>query len=373
MTIDRTSGLPVHLQLKRHLLSEIRSGRLAPGSLLPTEAELCRVYGISRFPVRQALSGLVEEGYLRRTPRLGTFVREDLPPDGRTAGPALLGLVQPDLGSALVRGILEGFEQAAAEAGFATLFAQSGSTPEGEQAALDRLAALDPAGIALFPLDEEHAARLAELFRSRSLPLLLLDRAPRTSSPAVDAVMSDHAGGAYAAVRHLALRGYRNVGFVTDRTSASSVDERLEGYLQAVRDFGLVAVPHVVVDEEIRRFPYAAWRHHLDRLRDELLSLRSHFPLGLFAMNDMVALQCMRILLEEGIDVGGEVGLVGFDNDPACDMAPVPLTSVAQNGRSLGRAAAEILAAKAQGHDMAIHRRTVPTQLVPRESCGERR
>ncbi len=72
--IDRSSSEPLHAQLKELIQETIASGRLQPGDKLPTEQELCRHFGVSRTPVRQALLELVQEGLLVRIPGRGTFV-----------------------------------------------------------------------------------------------------------------------------------------------------------------------------------------------------------------------------------------------------------------------------------------------------------
>lgn len=73
-TIKRDIPIPIYYQLKEHIKAQIARGELKPGDRLPTEEELCARYGISRTPVRQALTELVREGLLTRTPGRGTFV-----------------------------------------------------------------------------------------------------------------------------------------------------------------------------------------------------------------------------------------------------------------------------------------------------------
>jgi GntR family transcriptional regulator len=58
------------------LRDAIRSGRLAPGSQLPTEQELGERYNVSRNTVRLALAQLANEGMISTSPRRGTFVRD---------------------------------------------------------------------------------------------------------------------------------------------------------------------------------------------------------------------------------------------------------------------------------------------------------
>lgn len=71
--IDRTSPLPLYVQLKRRLMGAILSWS-DPELRFPTDDELVRQYGLSRHTVRQAVQELVREGHLRRVRGLGTFV-----------------------------------------------------------------------------------------------------------------------------------------------------------------------------------------------------------------------------------------------------------------------------------------------------------
>ena len=76
--VDRSSPLPIYYQLKVLIQDQINSGLWRPGDRIPTEGELCQTHGISRSPVRQALSELAREGVLVRRPGLGTFVTDNV-------------------------------------------------------------------------------------------------------------------------------------------------------------------------------------------------------------------------------------------------------------------------------------------------------
>lgn len=76
MRINRDSGVPLHLQLKKILEAKVRGGAWAPDQMIPTENELMEQYRVSRTTVRQALASLAAEGLLRRQQGKGTFVAQ---------------------------------------------------------------------------------------------------------------------------------------------------------------------------------------------------------------------------------------------------------------------------------------------------------
>ena len=67
-----SKSLPIYKQIRDDLLQEIIQSNYAPMQL-PTEAELCERYKVSRMTVNKALSMLVHEGLIRRIPGKGSF------------------------------------------------------------------------------------------------------------------------------------------------------------------------------------------------------------------------------------------------------------------------------------------------------------
>jgi len=71
---DRT--VPLYMQLKTILASQINRGELQPHEKLPSERQLCRNFGISRMTVRHALSALAQGGLVYTQPGKGIFVAD---------------------------------------------------------------------------------------------------------------------------------------------------------------------------------------------------------------------------------------------------------------------------------------------------------
>ena len=72
--IDRDSYIPLYIQVIEALVEYIEGNELEPGFQLPGEAELCRLFDVSRTVIRQALQELEYKGMIYRTKGKGTFV-----------------------------------------------------------------------------------------------------------------------------------------------------------------------------------------------------------------------------------------------------------------------------------------------------------
>lgn len=72
--LDKTVPIPLYFQLKELILEEIKKENYKEGEMIPTENEISEVFHISRTTVRQAITELVQEGWLYRVKSKGTFV-----------------------------------------------------------------------------------------------------------------------------------------------------------------------------------------------------------------------------------------------------------------------------------------------------------
>jgi GntR family transcriptional regulator len=74
MKFQKKIGVPLYLQIKEHLLAKIDAGTWPDESMIPTEAELCQEYDVSKITIREAIRLLVRDGRVSRTPGKGTFI-----------------------------------------------------------------------------------------------------------------------------------------------------------------------------------------------------------------------------------------------------------------------------------------------------------
>ncbi len=76
MLLDKQSPQPLHVQFENIVRHKIENEEWSKNSIIPSENELSKTFGISRMTVRSVLNRIVAAGLLYRVPGKGTFVAE---------------------------------------------------------------------------------------------------------------------------------------------------------------------------------------------------------------------------------------------------------------------------------------------------------
>ncbi len=77
-SLDKSTHIPMYIQIKGIILDEIRSGKLKPEQQILSESNLAELYGVNRLTARSAITQLVNEGFLVRIHGRGTFVKRPI-------------------------------------------------------------------------------------------------------------------------------------------------------------------------------------------------------------------------------------------------------------------------------------------------------
>ena len=290
------------------------------------------------------------------------FVRNESARHLRAGRSRTVGLVVLDIANPFFTDVARGVEDAASEAGLSVILCNSDGDPVKESRYLDILAEQRVRGVLIVPADGER--RRIDALRARGMPVVLLDR--RATRSGQCSVSVDDVGGGRVAVEHLLGLGHTRVAFVGSG-DARQVADRRRGAKEAMRSAGRDAAELRVV--EMPGLNVAGGRAAGFEIA---AAPRSARPTAVFCVNDLVALGVLQALTHEGIEVPGEVAIVGYDDIDFAAAAAVPLSSIRQPRQQLGRAAAQLLVEEAEqpGHR---HRRVVfSPELVVRASSAPR-
>ena len=191
-------------------------------------------------------------------------------------------------------------------------------------------------------------------------PVVAVD--PHTGRSSLPTVTSDNLQGGRLAVDHLLELGHRRIGMVTGRPDLSSAELREQGYREAHAAAG------IAVDESLLRL--GAYDPEQARDASRALLQLPEPPTAIFASNDISALATLEVAAELGIDVPGQLSVVGFDNIPESALAQPSLTTVQQPMRQLGHDAIAMLVALISGEELDNTHLTLATTLVVRGSTS---
>jgi len=182
------------------------------------------------------------------------------------------------------------------------------------------------------------------------------------AAPGIPAGVIDPVDGANPATRHLIEPGHRPVVHVAGREDWIEAEARLRGWRQAMTAAGL-DLPPVLAGDWSPRSGYEAG-----------LRLVAEQPeaTAVFAANDHTALGMLRALAEAGVDVPGQVSVVGFDDIAEAEFLRPPLTTVRQDFPEVGRRCVDLLLDRIAGGPAWFDGPpvVVPSRLVVRASTA---
>jgi len=176
------------------------------------------------------------------------------------------------------------------------------------------------------------AGALARLGEAK-VPIVLLD----SEGPGVPVVVTDDVEGGRLATEHLIALGHRRVAFIGDEPGNplgfTSSAAREKGFHETMAAAGLSVGP-----DDVRHGPHV--RPVARALAEEILAGADH-PTAVFAASDTQALGVLEAARAAGLDVPGDLSVVGFDDIEVSSYAG--LTTVRQPLFESGRLAAELL------------------------------
>jgi DNA-binding LacI/PurR family transcriptional regulator len=201
------------------------------------------------------------------------------------------------------------------------------------------------------------AAELATL--GRQLPVVVVGR--RVPGGVVDVVRSADADGVGQAVDHLAGLGHTRIAYIDGGRGTIAADRR-RGYRGAMRANGLDGQLRVIAGDHTEAAGARAARLLLDEGRP--------LPSGVVAFNDHCAVGLLDTLTRAGVEVPGEVSVVGYDDSGLSRLAHVNLTTVSQDARGQAEHAVSAAVERLDGGRATAREVVLAPHLVVRGTTG---
>lgn len=358
ITLQLNSVVPIHDQLVAYLSEKIAAGHLSSGDPLPSENALAKQLKISRMTVRRVFDTLVYAGLLARRQGKGTFVASE------TSG--LIGFI----GQTLISGIsselvayLNGAIETYNLTGWHLLVCGAQNDPDRQLSFVKTLQAHGVRGIILAPAVLKSYERNIETLlslRSARLPFVLIER--NVEQVDSDYVVSDNFKAGCIATQHLINLGHRRIAFMTG-FQVPTITQRYEGYKATLADNGLPFDPSLLV----------SWPDHTvelggEQIADILLSGAT----AMVTYSDQGAIHCINRCMEKGVNVPGDLAVVGIgETRISLGVKPI-LTTVRHDFKAMADTALDLLLKRISGGGgtNSWQHESLDVELVVRESCG---
>ena len=273
----------------------------------------------------------------------------------KTQHSRVIGVVIPELSNAFITSIISTMEDILRKHDYAVIVCDCRSDVKREKEAVEFLMHRRVDGLINMATDTSGSHLKAAL--SAGIPVLLIDRLIDSLRGKVSAVVIDNVHAAGQAVQKLTSLGHRQIGLVLGSPDLFTTNERLNGYLDALREAGITPS-----DQYIRYGDYTMDGGYQAVL--DLLSLKER-PTALFVTNFEMTLGAMLALQRSGVRIPEDLSVIGFDKLELFGEIFPDLTLIRQPQLSIGREAASLMLDLVGSGDNVSHRIvTLSTELA---------
>ncbi|MCU7552710.1 LacI family transcriptional regulator [Chitinophagaceae bacterium LB-8] len=276
----------------------------------------------------------------------------------RTGKSMILCMLVEDISDPFFSSISRIVETKAFEHGYKIFFASTENDTEKTKALIRVFRERQVDGYIIAPppgIEEE----LQDLLHEK-VPVIQFDRfLPEVKTTNV---IIDNLGGAYSAVQHLQENGYQQIGFVTLESKQTQMQDRLNGYLKAIKEKKQKKVvlkvpyrnPNESTQEKVRLF-----------LQDNPAMDALLFATNYLAIDGLVAIASLKL------NIPGNIAVVGFDDNTHFSLFSPPITAVAQPVLKIAEEVVVQLMNKIKSSGKNPRKEEnilLPTQLIVRKS-----
>ena len=343
-----------YMQIVQYIKQCIDDNILKPGDPLPGENELMEEFNVSSITVRKAMEILVEEKVIYRVKGKGTYVAEPYA-GSELDNPKKIYLIFDDVESldASLNKIVQGIKRYYKDKN--CLIALE------DYLFCDRLLKREyendnETGLIVY-IDPSDVCKKYESLRklnSNGIKFVCIDR--YFGNHPVNYVGCNNHDAVYTAVEHLVKLGHQRILFLHERPEISSEIERYAGYGDAMHDYNL----ENYIQKGISVFETEAWK----------AALKQENATAIICANDYTASIAISTLKDMGLNVPGDISVVGFDDSETYRYYLPALTTLRQDFCAIGYEAARILYKLMLGTAVGYTKMYIPAQLIVRDSTG---
>ena len=269
----------------------------------------------------------------------------------------LLGLILPSINNPFMSEMAYHIDRQARARGYNIILCNSSGDPEQEREQFELMIGRQVDGVLLLPALADSYAMLHP-YLSR-IPTVFVGDNLREAPESYVSV--DNFRGAQLGVEYLYGLGHRDILYFGRRRGSTTHQLRAEGYAAACRELG--------IREQYCNNMFSTTSVKYGYQQAMQLFQQERGYTAIFAATDTNALGIMQAAEELGIDIPGDISLLGFDNIRDSGLPRIDLTTIEQPKKLLASVAVDILLDKITNELSGYSHRIISPALVERASC----
>lgn len=272
-----------------------------------------------------------------------------------------VGVLVPEISEGYAAGVMSGIEGCLNREGYFYLMVSHRSRPEVLKKSFERLRDRGVEGFIVIAAEPEVSPGAPAVVVSGHRPVEGLTN-----------VVVNHDAAARLALTHLKTLGHEDIAFFRGRPGNIDSADRWRAIREAAVDLSLSIRPELALQLRGETYgdtfsPDGGYQEGY-AYGERLLRTGKDFS-ALFAFNDISALGAMRAFQDQGLQVPGDVSVIGFDDIGSAPFHRPSLTTIRQPLRRMGEIAAQTLVHKLNGEPVEPVI-VVEPELKVRQSTG---
>jgi len=270
-----------------------------------------------------------------------------------------IGLIVPDISNPFFSRIAHKIDNLAYDAGYMLIVSSTDENQDKEYHFVEEMISRGVDGLMIIPAqdDDKHIREL----QKEKFPLVLIDRDFETFK--ANLIISDNKEASYNAVKRLAELGHKRIAVLSGRRHLYSIKKRIDGYLEAVKDFNLDNEKELISGNGHRI---------IDGYNDtmKLLNLKKP-PTALIISGNLITVGALKAIKESNCEIPEDISVIGFTDSLYSEYLSTPLSTISHPLQDIGEKSINLLFKhiNAKGK-LPYEKIIVKTQLNFRDSIG---
>nr|WP_245308227.1 LacI family DNA-binding transcriptional regulator [Halalkalibacter urbisdiaboli] len=195
------------------------------------------------------------------------------------------------------------------------------------------------------------------LLTENEIPKVFLDF--YTDSTDIDSIVTDNFYGVYELTNYLINCGHRDIAFVGNIYSTSSIQDRFLGFYKSLLEHRISLDQEYIISDRDERGKFIE------------LEIPERLPTAFVCNNDQIGYELIRKLQSMGYSVPDDCSVVGFDNDIYSTLSNPPMTTVQVDIEEMSKVAVKFIIEKIKNSKKHYGRVLIKGEIIHRGSVKQ--